>query len=799
VVIWGAGGMGKTIIARSIYQQIIEKVDIAIVLILAEQEKGRTSTLRDQLISEFSITSLTDEGFQRLQGRIEKTSDPEIRFRMILNFLNNELEDKRKLIVIDNIMAVGKGAQLDLNNLKELLALLKTKFLITSREEIEEETLYHLHLKPLEEEKALTLFYSEFQEGAGENSLRVRELSRQKAKIREIVKELNNHPLFISLFGKLLGRKRSLTPEKLLEKIRHFQTASVKIKDQNSRKRIPLQEYYSQLLGIGWKFLGELERTILKKIAILPANYPLRFEKLTEFFSYDEDEIVDEVEDGIIEDLENGGWLKGVDEESWQLHPIVKEYLLYSVGIDFEEIESQILWGLKLLKNTEDPAEVVRLNREGYIPIVEGITQTLLLLFSNGKGEWEGITRPMGVKFGKWYDRVGLIFYNLGNYEKGKEYFQIALKIFQKIGDRSVEIAKTYCDLGLMYHYLRDYTSAENYYKIGLQLQLELKGEINREVADIYHNLGHIYTQKGDYSKGEEFFQKALKIRLQLFGKVHPQIALSYNSLGSLFEAKGDYSKSIEYYQKGLELYFQTVGAEHPNVANIYNNLGLVYRYLGKYDKGEEYYRKSLDIWLNTVGPEHPWVAIGYSNLGYIYQIKKDYSKAEEFYKKGLKIRLKFFGPDHPDTAIGYEDLGILYFFQKDYSKAEEYFQKVLQIRLKFFGTEYPITAVSYNNLGKIYYFQNNYIQSEEYYKKAMEIWIKTIGKEHPNVGKVYNNLGELYLKQKKCQLAQNYFQKALKIAKKKLGETHPDTLKILKNLETIQSIENNCNNPKTD
>ena len=229
--------------------------------------------------------------------------------------------------------------------------------------------------------------------------------------------------------------------------------------------------------------------------------------------------------------------------------------------------------------------------------------------------------------------------------------------------------------------YLADYNKALKYYNKALNISLKF-GEKNEMVAASYNNIGNVYSDKGDYDKALNYYQKALDIRKQVLPENHPNIANSYHNIGLVYSDKGDYDKALTYYQKALDILKQVLPENHPNIATSYNNIGLVYSNKGDYDKALNYYQKALDIYKQVLPENHPDIAISYNNIGLVYSNKGDYDMALNYYQKALDILKQVLPENHPNLVISYYNTGYLYALKKDhdYNKSIEYLNNALKI-----------------------------------------------------------------------------------------------------------------------
>ena len=74
------------------------------------------------------------------------------------------------------------------------------------------------------------------------------------------------------------------------------------------------------------------------------------------------------------------------------------------------------------------------------------------------------------------YDNLGLVHNKLGDFEKAKEYHELALSITQKkLGPENVQVATSYNNLGLVHEQLGDFEKAKEYHEFALSITQKSK------------------------------------------------------------------------------------------------------------------------------------------------------------------------------------------------------------------------------------------------------------------------------------------------------------------------------------
>ncbi|MDR2701176.1 MAG: CHAT domain-containing protein [Spirochaetaceae bacterium] len=322
-----------------------------------------------------------------------------------------------------------------------------------------------------------------------------------------------------------------------------------------------------------------------------------------------------------------------------------------------------------------------------------------------------------------YYNRLGVQYYNQGNYAKAIECFLEAKAIYEKT-----------------------------------------VGKEHPDYATALNNLGLLYYSMGDYAKAESCYLEARAIWEKVFGKEHPSYAVTLNNLGGLYRSMGDYAKAESCYLEARAIVEKVLGKEHPDYAQSVNNLGELYYSMGDYAKAESCYLEARAIREKVLSKEHPSYATTLNNLGLLYYSMGDYAKAESCYLEARAIREKVFGKEHPSYAVTLNNLGGLYYRMGDYAKAESCYLEARAIWEKVLGKEHPDYATSLNNLGLLYKEMGDYAKAESCYLESRAIQEKVLGKEHPNYAVSLGNLYGLYLSKKEYTQALRFKQEQIKL-----------------------------------
>ena len=95
------------------------------------------------------------------------------------------------------------------------------------------------------------------------------------------------------------------------------------------------------------------------------------------------------------------------------------------------------------------------------------------------------------------YNNLGVVHYKLGDFEKAKDYYELALSIYQKkLGPENVEVAASYNNLGVVNNKLGDFEKAKEYHQLALSIRQKKLGPENVQVAASYNHLGVVHAEQ---------------------------------------------------------------------------------------------------------------------------------------------------------------------------------------------------------------------------------------------------------------------------------------------------------------
>ncbi len=308
------------------------------------------------------------------------------------------------------------------------------------------------------------------------------------------------------------------------------------------------------------------------------------------------------------------------------------------------------------------------------------------------------------------YNNLGNVYADKGEWERAIEFYQNALGTMERVGDIH-GMAGTYNNLGSVYARKGEWERAIEFYQKSLETK-ERVGDMHG-MAHTYGNLGAVYMQKGEWERAIEFYQKSLETKERV-GDMHG-MAQTYNNLGLVYARKGEWERAIEFYQKSLEI-SERVGDIH-GMAVTFMNIGNVNLQQGKWDEAIQAHERSLEI-REQVGDMHG-MAQTYGNLGLVYADKGEWDRAIEFYQNALGTMERV--GDIQGVAYTSGNLGLIYLERGRLDEAEDLFRYNLEVSRRL--GDVHSTGLAFNALGQVFERRNDNGQSALYFAQAFLVF----------------------------------------------------------------------------
>lgn len=225
------------------------------------------------------------------------------------------------------------------------------------------------------------------------------------------------------------------------------------------------------------------------------------------------------------------------------------------------------------------------------------------------------------------YNLMGVVYRNLGSYERAITSYKNALKIAESVDD-STQIAYSCNNIGGLYRLEGNNTIALEYILRALKIFENNNDKTGMAFCTI--NIGLIYRRQQNFIKALEYLNFTLKLRdeihdragkalaLNLIAEIHSEqgdingaldyylavekeytavddkkgLAATWGGIGNIYYDKKDYSKALQYRTKALDMAKKINYLE--GLVNDYCSMGLIYARLGQFEKGDEFFKEAI-------------------------------------------------------------------------------------------------------------------------------------------------------------------------------------------------------------
>jgi tetratricopeptide (TPR) repeat protein len=323
---------------------------------------------------------------------------------------------------------------------------------------------------------------------------------------------------------------------------------------------------------------------------------------------------------------------------------------------------------------------------------------------------------------------TGIAYSAMCEERKAIEYYEKALKIFQKIGDKQGESASL-GNLGRAHIVLGKPKGAIVYYEKALRIAQEVGDK--RSEGTRLGNIGNAYNNLGEYGMAIVYYERAKKIAHEIDDRRNEGVWLG--NIANTYSILGEVRKAFECYEKTYDIALEN--GDKKSEGAWLGNLGNAHRNLGEERKAIGYYEKALKIAQEIGDKRSEGGFLG--NIGIAYKSLSDVTKAIEYYKKALMIAQEI--EDRHGEGAWLGGLGNAYCDLKEMGKTIECYARALKIASEI--GDRGNKGVWLNNLGNVFRDQKKYKEALAFYLLAKDIFTQI---EDPDLVTTESNLKAL-------------------------------------------------------
>lgn len=577
----GMGGIGKSEIAKMYIKRYLEE-DYDVVLWISFAD-----SLEQTLINDYAFP------IQGLSRTDYPEEDDRAYFLRKLRILK-ELGDRRILIVIDNFDVV------DDENMEEFCSGTYS-VLFTTRYHQESRRFPEIEIREMSDEGDLmALFRTEYSRSLDDAGLE---------QVKEILKELNGHPLSIRLVASAMQSRR-IAPAKMLELLKEGMTGMVQ---QNARAADMIFGRLKQVFQLST--LNEEEQYILKNLSLIPLC-GISVETLYDWCGADDFDVIDEL-----------------IRKSWVIHnPATDEVHLHPLVADLmsEALEGDPDCCSRLLQAVVDAADkVIGTTYEYKCKLRDIIYSADKKLPGSHPMHWvlsqakANITMEMCL-----YDRAAGMYRELG---QTAENLQDRLFVCNKL-------AHCYALSG--YPEESRKIAQEGYALVTERPVDELSMKQGYYYVELLHRLVETNRDLGDYETAVSYGRKAVALQGRFhMGTMQGQLGWSEYHLGRALYKKGDLEESEKWMLHAISLFEEV--HDLWSVSFCYEILAMIQMERKNFEEALDYNRRAYDIRLPQLGSEHRDTGVNLEWRGKIYFAMGDAQKASGCYRQASSIYRK--------------------------------------------------------------------------------------------------------------------------------------------------------------
>jgi tetratricopeptide (TPR) repeat protein len=178
---------------------------------------------------------------------------------------------------------------------------------------------------------------------------------------------------------------------------------------------------------------------------------------------------------------------------------------------------------------------------------------------------------------------IGIVYQNLGEYEKAISYFEKTYQLMEQAG-KSKSLGTPLTGIAEVYKLQKNYPKALEYnYKA---LEVRQKAGSTLGVAISKHNIGEIYVEMGEINKGLEYLFEGLAVDKKMGDSI--DIAIDTYVISKGYLKLGKNKESIAYASESLRI-AKKINARN-EIKNVAEILYLNYKTLGKHQEALTYH-----------------------------------------------------------------------------------------------------------------------------------------------------------------------------------------------------------------
>jgi CHAT domain-containing protein len=289
---------------------------------------------------------------------------------------------------------------------------------------------------------------------------------------------------------------------------------------------------------------------------------------------------------------------------------------------------------------------------------------------------------------------LGLLYSDMGRYEKAQEYTTRALEGWATYhGISSKGYAAEDNNMAVLKFSQGEYNSAEMEMKKSLELIKTAEGAASMPYAIALNNQAILYQYMGRIEEALKVLSQSLAISAPLLREKSGTYLQLLTNKALILQESTKYAEAEATYKEAINLQTTRLKLNRtsdPDYAHMLNNLASLYAITGRLSEAEGLLKESLTIYQNKFGNSHPLTATAQHDLGNLYRIQGKYVEAEPLINAALTTNKSRLGDKHPKTVQTMEDLAIVNWKKGEIATAEGLYSVVMDYSMSFINEFFP-------------------------------------------------------------------------------------------------------------
>jgi CHAT domain-containing protein/Flp pilus assembly protein TadD len=334
-------------------------------------------------------------------------------------------------------------------------------------------------------------------------------------------------------------------------------------------------------------------------------------------------------------------------------------------------------------------------------------------------------------------NNIGRTYNDLGEKREALDYYIKALSGFRVIEDSNGQ-ATLLINVGDVYSSLDEKQTALDYYLLALPIIRALRDP--RREEDLLNKLGVAYYSLGKTQKALDTYEQALALNHQ--SKDPYNQAITINNLAMVYDNLGDKQKALDFYTQALAI-LRTLKGQDYEIAAALNNIGRTYNDLGERQKALDSYKEALSGFRAAKNQYGEGIVL--TNIGEVYYLLGERELALSYFSQALPIRRAV--QDRGGEATTLTGMGVVY---ESLGEKPEALRHFIQARAIYHDIGNRLgEAQVFNNLGLLYKHSGERQKALEYYLQALPLF-RAVGSRIgeatvlSNIGGAYDDLGDV-------------------------------------------------------